>query len=523
MNFTKHPSYVHQRRSFQFCCVLLLLLLVNSFSVTAQTLEGGDDKNTVQADIVNEQKDKNSALSNILDDVKASSVSQIRLPLPNKRLVVPMDSGLPDISQPVTASEILSMHERANRIDEMLDDKLKYTLPALMSETGIDMWILISREYNEDPILKTMLPATWLSARRRTILVLFNPGDGQPVQRLAVARYQVDTLFQKAWDKETQPSQWDRLVEVIQQKNPKKIALNKSLHFALTDGMTATEYEEFMAVLPSSLQAKVVSSEALALAWLETRTQLEVDVYPMLTNIGHRIIAEAFSNKVIAPGETTAEDVIWWLRDKTTQLGLVNWFHPSVSIQRASAEKFDHLTAFSKNKPNTVIQRGDLLHVDFGITYLRLNTDQQQHAYVLREGETTVPDYLKKALRKGNRLQDIFTQLFKVGRTGNDVLKTAREIAITEGIKPSIYTHPLGYHGHAAGTTLGMWDSQGGVPIQGDYPLHANTAYSIELNAASYIAEWGKEIRIMLEENALFDGHNVEYFHGRQTAFHIIE
>ena len=527
MNFTQHTSYAQKRGNLRAFCILFIVFWASGFSVTAQTLDGGDAKTSAGADIVNELQDKTNIPTNVsvnrFDEIEIHSAAKTKSYMDSERLVVSSGSDLPPISQSVTASEILSMQERAERIDTMLDDKLKHTLPDLMSRTGIDMWILISREYNEDPILKTMLPATWLSARRRTILVLFNPGDGQPVQRFAVARYQVDTLFQKAWDKETQPSQWERLVEVIQHKKPKKIALNKSTHFALTDGMTATEYQEFMSVLPSSLQAKVVSSEPLALAWLETRTQLEVDVYPMLTNIGHRIIAEAFSNTVITPGVTTTEDIIWWLRDKTTQLGLVNWFHPSVSIQRASAEKFDHLTAFSKSKPNTVIQRGDLLHVDFGITYLRLNTDQQQHAYVLREGETTVPEYLQQALRKGNRLQDIFTQLFKVGRTGNDVLKNAREMAIAEGIKPSIYTHPLGYHGHAAGTTLGMWDSQGGVPVQGDYPLHANTAYSIELNAASYIAEWGKEIRIMLEENALFDGQNVHYFNGRQTTLHVIK
>ena len=204
-------------------------------------------------------------------------------------------------------------------------------------------------------------------------------------------------------------------------------------------------------------------------------------------------------------------------------MSLVNWFHPSVSIQRASPEKFDHIQAFSKRSAPQVVQKGDLLHMDFGITYLRLNTDQQQHAYVLNNNETDAPAYLKEALANGNKLQDIFTDLFKVGKTGNAVLKEARAQAIAEGIKPSIYTHPLGYHGHAAGTTLGMWDSQGGVPIQGDYPLHANTAYSIELNAATFIEQWGKEIRIMLEENAFFDGETVEYMDGRQTEFHLVK
>ena len=425
------------------------------------------------------------------------------------------------------AEPILSMRDRAQLIDTMLDDRLNNLLPDLMRREGIDMWILISREYNEDPVLKTMLPATWLSARRRTILVLFNPKQDeqsqQPaIQRLAVARYSVGDLFDKAWDKEQQPNQWEALVSLIQQKNPQKIALNKSTNVALADGLTATEFAEFKLALGDTLAAKIVSSEPLAIAWLETRSAKEMSVYPSIVKLGHEIIAEAFSNAVVKPGVTTTGDIEWWLREKVAELKLQTWFHPSVSIQRASAEKFDHLKAFSEGPSEQTIMPGDLLHMDFGITYLRLNSDQQQHAYVLKQGETDAPIYLKKALASANRLQDIFTNNFKLGRTGNEVLSMSRQQAIAEGIKPSIYTHPIGFHGHAAGTTLGMWDAQGGVPGEGDYPLHENTAYSIELNAATFIPEWNKEIRIMLEEEAYFEQSGVNYIDGRQTKFHLI-
>ena len=169
-----------------------------------------------------------------------------------------------------------------------------------------------------------------------------------------------------------------------------------------------------------------------------------------------------------------------------------------------------------------MIQPGDLLHVDFGITYLRLNTDQQQHAYVLKPGETKAPEGLQKALANANRLQTLLINNFKQGRSGNEILKRTRQQAISEGIKPSVYTHPLGFHGHAAGPTIGMWDAQEGLPVVGDYPLYPNTAFSIELNAAIFVPEWNKEIRIMLEEDAFFDGDKVEYIDGRQTDFHLI-
>ncbi|MEP1384631.1 MAG: M24 family metallopeptidase [Paraglaciecola sp.] len=418
---------------------------------------------------------------------------------------------------------ILSMRDRAVRVNQVLDDRLQNLLPKLMRREGIDMWVLVSREYNEDPVLKTTLPANWLSARRRTILVLFDPGEGKPIERLAVARYAVDTLFKKSWDKEQQPNQWDSLVNLINKKQPQKVAVNKSTHFALADGITATEYEEFNEALNKQNTTQLVSSEKLAIAWLETRSEMEMQIYPELIQLGHDVIAEAFSNKVVKPGVTTTDDVVWWLREKVKDLRLQAWFHPSVSLQRSSLEKFDHLKAFSEGTKAEVIMPGDLLHTDFGMTYLRLNSDQQQHAYVLKEGETDAPEYLKKALKNANRLQDIFTANFKVGRTGNEVLKMSRQKAISEGIKPSIYTHPIGYHGHAAGTTLGMWDSQGGVPVQGDYPLHYDTAYSIELNAATFIPEWNKEIRIMLEEEAFFDQSGVNYLDGRQTEFHLIK
>lgn len=417
---------------------------------------------------------------------------------------------------------ILSMEERSLTINRLLEDKVKNTLPQLMRNTNIDMWVVISREYNEDPVIKTLLPAEWLAARRRTILVFFDKGEGRGVETLAVARYDVGSVFKSAWNKEEQPDQWARLAEIIEERSPQKIAVNVSEHYGLADGLASTDYEAFKAALSAADRSKMVSAEKLAVAWLETRTAAEMQIYPHIIAISHSIIKEAFSDKVITPGVTTTEDVVWWMREKVRELKLQTWFHPTVDVQRADPEQFEHLRTFSKRPDPNVILPGDLLHCDFGITYLRLNSDQQQLAYVLKPGETNVPDYLKNALKIGNRLQDIFTDNFVVGRTGNEVLKKSREEAIAEGIKPSIYTHPIGYHGHAAGTTLGMWDAQDGVPYTGDYPLHLQTAYSIELNAAVFVKEWDKEIRIMLEEEAFFDGGGVWYIDGRQELIHVV-
>lgn len=418
--------------------------------------------------------------------------------------------------------DFLDMRQRATLIDQILEERMTDVLPALMRRENIDMWIIMSREYNEDPVIKTMLPSTWFSARRHTMLIIFDPGEGKALERLAIARYAVGELFEKAWDKEQQPDQWQALAAQIREKNPNTIAVNTSRHFALADGMSSTEYQLLYHALTEEYRSRLVSAEMLAIAWLETRSALEMQYYPELTELGHQLIATAFSNEVVTPGQSTTDDVVWWLRNKSTELGLGNWFHPTVSVQRADDEQFDQLTAFSKRPGENIILPGDLLHVDFGITGLRLNTDQQQHAYVLKPGETSVPESLANALVAANRLQDILTGNFQTGRSGNDILALTRKMAMDEGLKPAIYTHPLGLHGHAAGPTIGMWDAQEGVPVKGDYPMFPDTVYSIELNAASYIPEWDKEVRIMLEEDAFFDGEQVRYISGRQKTFHLI-
>ncbi len=413
--------------------------------------------------------------------------------------------------------KVLNMRERAEVIDAWLEERVQTVLPDLMERTEIDMWLIIAREYNEDPIIKTLLPATWQSARRTTMLVIYNPGGDQPLETMAMARYDVGSVFKKNWDKETQPDQWQALADLIAEKDPQKIGINKSDLFALADGLSASHYEKLVSVLPKIYTDRLTNAERLAVGWLETRTESEMIVYQNIVRMAHQIIAEGFSEKVIQPGVTTTDDVVWWYRDRIRELGFTAWFHPSVSIQRKDPESFEHLRAFSSRPEEQVILTGDLLHVDFGITYLRLNTDTQQHAYVLKPGESTPPDYLIEAFRKGNQVQDIFTNNFVTGCTGNEILLKSLEEGKKAGLKPTIYTHPIGYHGHAAGPTIGLWDQQEGVPGNGDYPLYPNTAYSIELNNAVYIDEWEKEIRIMLEEDAFFDGETVRYIDGRQT------
>ena len=421
------------------------------------------------------------------------------------------------IGQPV-----LPLREQAKWIDEILTERIDKLLPQLMKREGIDCWVLISREYNEDPVLKTMLPSEWLSARRRTMLVFYlNPQTGK-IEKHAIARYAVGKSIPASWDMQQYPDQWVALVQLIASKKPNKIGVNYSNDFAHADGMTYTEYNLLKKYLPDSLQKRVVSAEPLAVAWLETRTERELEVYPKLIQLTQQIIQEGFSEKVITPGITTTDDLVWWFRQRIKDAGLDTWFHPSVSIQRSDSVTFNHLKAFSDRPREDIIRSGDLLHVDIGISYLRLQTDVQEHAYLLLPGEKQAPASLQQAFAKANRLQDILTQQFQLQLSGNEILKRALTQAANEKIAATIYTHPIGFHGHAAGPTIGLWDQQKGVPGSGDFPLHENTAFSIELNAASYIPEWKKEIRIMLEQDGVFTSKGFRYINGRQTQIWLI-
>ncbi|RAJ27553.1 Xaa-Pro aminopeptidase [Gelidibacter algens] len=422
------------------------------------------------------------------------------------------------------AQQILPEIERARVIDEILADRFNTLLPNLMDEAGLDMWLVIAREYNEDPVIRTMLPATWLNARRRTMLLFYRDKSKNTIEKLAVARYNVGENIVSAWDPEKQPNQWKRLVELIEERNPSKIGLNFSKDHNIADGLVKTDYDEFLENLPNKHLNKVVSAEQLAVRWIETRTPREMVIYNQLVSITHGIIAEAFSEKVITPGVTTTTEVEWWMRQKVTDLGLETWFHPTVDVQRSSEKLVDHLYSFSGRPDDLVILPGDLLHCDFGITYLRLNTDCQELAYVLKPEEKQAPKFLVEGLKAGNKVQDFLTQNMIKGSTGNEILAKALKEAKAAGLQPSIYTHPLGFYGHSAGTTIGMWDAQGGVMTDDgkNYPLRPNTVYAIELNTTITIPEWNRDIRIMLEEAGFYGENGFRYVNGRQTELLLI-
>jgi Xaa-Pro aminopeptidase len=428
----------------------------------------------------------------------------------------------PDPAQAVP----LPLRAQADVRDRWLTQRLLDVLPGLMDRTGIDLWIVIGREYNEDPVLPTLLPATWLSARRRTILVLHRSDDG--VTPAAVSRYPVGQ-FLPAWSPDEEPglpperSQWAAVRRIVEQADPRAIGIDVSADFALADGLSHTEHGLLVEALGPYAE-RLVPAEALAIGWLETRLPEEIAALHALNRLAHRVIDEAFSPAAITLGTTTALDVAWWIRQRFADLGVDGWFQPTVGLQRAGVPLADERGTVVPAVPyDVVVEPGDLLHCDVGLSSLGLHTDTQRNAYVLRPGEDDVPAGLRAALAVGNRMQDLTVEAFLPGRTGNEVLAAARAAAAAEGIDGDVYSHPVGYHGHAAGPAIGMWDDQDGLPGAGDYPLHPDTVYALELCVRVPVPEWnGQLVRMALEQGIALTADGVQYLDRRQTELIVV-
>jgi hypothetical protein len=421
---------------------------------------------------------------------------------------------------PAAVQRVLPERERPAVVNRLLKDRLENLLPRLMREAGLDMWIVINREYAEDPVYLTLVPEPVFSARRTTMLVFHDRGADKGVDRLTVSRYAMEGFYAGSWGGGSDEAQWTRLAAIVRERSPQRIGVNVSRRWAFGDGLTAALREQLLEALGPELAGRLTSAEALCVRWLETRTPLELELYPNVVALSRGVIAEAFSDRVITPGVTTTDDVAWYIRQRYTDLGLPIWFMPSVNLQRKGL-------ACAADQPfcagSGIIKRGDVLHTDAGITYLRMNTDTQEMGYVLRLGEAEVPSGLRQALSAGNRWQDLLTAEYKSGRTGNEVFAAVDAAAAKEGIRHSTYSHPIGFHGHAAGPSIGMWDNQGRVPVTGEWRITPSTAYAIEGNVKVALPEWdGQLVQIKLEQTAVFDGARVLYLAGRQTDWHVI-
>ncbi len=429
----------------------------------------------------------------------------------------PQDYGVAAVDD---SHNILSLRERAKVTNDILRWRLDNIIPEVMRREGIDMWLIINREYNEDPVYMSLVPEPHMYARRTSILIFHDLGEDSGVERLSGGYYGIGDLYKPTWLDKTK-KQFESLAEFIQTRNPTKIGINVSEKWAFGDGLSSSLKEKLEKALGTELSSRLVSAENLCIGWLETRSPQELSLYRHIAGIAHDIIAEFYSNKVITPGITATDDVVWWIRQKIVGLGLRTWFQPSISIQRHEklAEKY--------NDDPEVIQRGDLLHCDLGIVYLDLCTDMQWQAYVCHIGEEDAPAGIKDALQRANKLGEIFMGEFKTGRSGNEIVKSAMEKGEAAGLRPLIYSHPLGIHGHAAGPPMEarpLESAPEGSELRGEYPLYPNTCYAIEYSSTSAVPEWdGQDVRIAFEESGVYTEDGCKFIDGHQIRLYLIK
>jgi Metallopeptidase family M24 len=408
-----------------------------------------------------------------------------------------------------------------------LKERLEVNLPAVMRAHGVDMWVVTMREYNEDPVFRGLVSATTFAARRRSIYIFFDRGGEKGVERLALGGTSQGGLFEayrgEASTSTTQKAelwgmdQWRLFARLVKERNPRTIAVNISADHNFADGLTVGEWEQMKEALGPELEKRVARNPRLAIDYLALRVPGMAPTYRRLQTIVHEVISAAFSNLVITPGVTTTDDVVWWMRQRVNDMGLGTWFQPSVEVQRMGVSESD-LGA------NPTIQRGDVLHCDFGISAMGLQTDTQHMAYVLKDGETDAPAGLKTALARANRLQDILLEKTKPGKSGNQVLREVLAQMNAEGLDGTMYSHPIGDHGHGAGPLIGLWDYQEGVPGRGDVPVLPNMWFSTELQVTTPVPEWkNQRVRMALEEEAEVRPDGVmQWTLRRQTELHLV-
>ncbi len=402
--------------------------------------------------------------------------------------------------------DIIEQYEIRDRI---LRERLDTVLPAVMKETGTECWLIASREYNEDPMFRHIVPSLYPTARRLTILILSLRNDNLRRISVSMPDPNLNIYYEHEFDRDRE-TQFEALTRVLRSLDPGTISINVSSHHGHTDGLSHGLYEVFLKELPEDITGRFTSGEKAGIRLMETRTDTEMELYPEVMHEALEIISRIFSDEVIVPGVSTCRDLMNEMTRMVNARGITTWFPPDIDLQNEKGKQFE----------NTVIQRGDLLHCDFGITYMNMRTDTQRLCYVLKEGEEDVPAELKTALERNNRFQDIVRENMKPGSTGNEVFLNSVRQGKEAGIRPVLYSHPLGLFGHSCGPTIGLWNDQNPIYPAGEYVLHDRTGYALELSTIEYLDMYRRDTYISTEESVVLAGGTVSFLcEGRDRYF----
>ncbi len=397
---------------------------------------------------------------------------------------------------------------RWDRLCQIRREKFDRILPEALRENGVDMWIVAMREGNYDP--------QWELLGRGYVgdigYFVFTDRGGERIERAALG---IDDHHREACGAYDIPDGAADLAAFVRARNPKRIALNFAEEIGRADGLSHSLYLHITKTLGAELSSRIVSAEKLISDFTSRRVASEIVAFGEAGEIGRQLLERALSNEVITPGKTTLADVSWWLEEQMQQRRLGTSFEvPSVYITGPSG-----IEATSNDR---VIQRGDLVMIDYGVGYLGMWTDQKRIAYILKDGETTAPLWLQHAFDEALKVRDIIRRTIKPIGTAQTML-AATEAAITKGgfrkaasfnkvaadnvTEFYIGCHSVGDWGHGLGPSVAFFN-----PKRQTFELRPTNLLSIELFAWVPVAEWGgKKVRIPLEDDAIVTARGVEW------------
>jgi Xaa-Pro dipeptidase len=393
----------------------------------------------------------------------------------------------------------------------------------MMRRHNIGMWIVVNEEFHDDPLSQYVAPPRPYTGNRDVFV--FIDGGAQGLKKYAITGYTEENLarFFDAPNTEPRPA-GPTLRALYDQWKPATIGLGINGRRGQTRSLGYDAYQFIADAVGADGAAKFVSASDLIEEYLDTRLPDEMEHYRTAVAVTEAIVKRALSPAVITPGTTTVGDVRRALYNALWSAGVRTWFQPDLRVQRASGDIATSRGFLAVAPEATVILPGDLVHIDFGISYMGFDTDWQKMAYVLRPGETDAPAGLRQALANTNTLQDaVMLRHARPGLTGGTVFRATMAEMKERGIEAMVYSHPIGTQGHGLGAGIDFRAANRSDTTALNSRLRLGSYISIELNTATPVAEWGgKKVFVMMEDDAYLTAQGFRFFRPRQEAFYLI-
>lgn len=410
------------------------------------------------------------------------------------------------------------MQGRAQLIYEILRDRLDALQEAVLAADNLDMWLILCREDNPDPVHEHLIPLDcWTPILQMLVFVRTAGG----LRRFNISGTDTKDLYERPYAGQDESKQYSELNKLLAMCNPQRIGINTGSTQWCAGGLTVNLHRRLLANIPEKFHGRLVPAEKTCTCFMQSMIPRELRIYADVVALGREIIADLYRPGRIKPGETQIADLRWMYWNRVVEMGLELAFLPYFRRIRSRQNEDQY------GPEDTVIRYGDAIHCDVGIQYLRCNSDHQEWAYVLRPGENDAPSELKAILAQGNRLQDIFMDVMtnNVGVSGNELLGRMLRRAEVEKIRGAkIYSHNIGRLLHEPGPLIGLPWEQKDTGGRGAVKLIPNTCFAMELCSEGPVTEWQRDaVCLSIEQEVCVNSEGqCRLLSGRQTAFHLI-